>query len=94
MFFLRMLSVLFAGAITTGALAQRPDGPPPRPDIAALLNLDAPRAAKVEAILAASREKMRAVREDTDKQLATVLTAEELAKLKASRPRPHGPPRD
>ena len=94
MFFRRLLALLFAGAIATSVLAQRPDGPPPKHDIAALLNLDATRAAKVEAILAASREKMRAVREDTDKQLATVLNADELAKLKASRPRPHGPPRD
>jgi len=94
MFFQRILALLFAGTVATTVLAQRPDGPSPRPDVAATLNLDAPRAAKVEAIMAASREKMRAVREDTDKQLATVLTAEELAKLKASRPRPHGPPRD
>ena len=90
MFFQRMLALLFAGALTTTVLAQRPDGPPPRPDLSAL-NLDATRSAKVEAILAASREKMRAVREDTDKQLATVLSADEMAKLKASRPHPPGP---
>lgn len=95
MFLLRMIAVLlFAGSTTV--FAQRPDGPPPGgpgrpPDIATLLNLDATRAAKVHAIQEASREKMRALREDTDKQLATVLTAEEMAKLKASRPAP--PPR-
>ncbi|QJR13030.1 hypothetical protein DSM104443_04124 [Usitatibacter rugosus] len=92
MFFRRLLALLFAGAITTTVLAQRPDGPPPRPDLSSL-NLDATRSAKVEAILTASREKMRAVREDTDKQLATVLNADELAKLKQLMPRPPGPPR-
>jgi hypothetical protein len=92
MFFKRLLALLFAGAITTTVLAQRPDGPPPRPDLSSL-NLDATRSATGEAILAASREKMRAAREDTDKQLATVLNADELAKLKQLMPRPPGPPR-
>lgn len=92
MFFKRLVALLFAGAVTTSVLAQRPDGPPPRPDLSSL-NLDAAKTAKVEAILASSREKMRAVREDTDKQLASVLSADELAKLKQLMPRPPGPPR-
>ncbi|APV49341.1 hypothetical protein BWI17_06405 [Betaproteobacteria bacterium GR16-43] len=95
MFLLRMIAVLLLAGSAT-AFAQRPDGPPPGgggrpPDIATMLNLDAARAAKVRAIQESTHQKMQALREDTDKQLATVLTAEEMAKLKASRPGP--PPR-
>jgi hypothetical protein len=90
---------------------QRPDGPPPRIDVAKVLNIDAARAQKVEAILKASHDKrmalreqmgpgkdeasreamraqMRAIREDTDKQLAAVLSPEELKKLHDAMPRP------
>jgi periplasmic protein CpxP/Spy len=92
----RLLLALSSLAACT-ALAQAPAGPPPgapppRPDIAKILNIDAARAAKVEAILDKSREQMRAVREETDRQLATVLSAAEIAKLKESMPRPPGPP--
>ncbi len=111
---------------STLALAQDrppppPDGkgPPPGmegkgpPDVAKLLNIDANRAEKVQAILRASheqrmalrdktdggqqgdrsamREKMRALRDDTHKKLAAVLSADELKKLEASMPPP--PPR-
>jgi Spy/CpxP family protein refolding chaperone len=97
MFILRLLAAFLATASTV-ALAQPADAPPRddpprRPDIARLLNLDATRAAKVEAILRAQREKMHALREETDRQLATVLTAAELEKLHQALPRPPGPPR-
>lgn len=95
MFMLRILAALVLAGATT-VFAQAPDGPPPGgrggpPDIATILNLDATRAAKVRAIQEASHQKMRALREETDKQLATVLTADEIAKLKASRPGPPPP---
>jgi hypothetical protein len=96
------------------ALAQStPHDGRPRVDVAALLGLDAARAAQVEAILRSGREKMRAlhdqygrpaddaarsamraamtsIRADTDAQLATVLTADELAQLKDAMPKPPG----
>jgi len=43
---------------------------------------------------AAFRAGMRAIRDDTDQKLATVLTAGEAATLKAAMPRPPRPPRD
>ncbi len=87
------------------------------PDIAKLLNIDANRAEKVQAVLRASheqrmalrdsaasadkgqqgdrsvmREKMRALRDDTHKKLAAILTADELKKLEANMPPPPRPP--
>ena len=82
-----------------------------RIDVVKLLNLDAERGDKVDAILENAHERMRAaraqigrptddttratlhaamkaIREDTDKQLASVLTPDELEKLMASMPRP------
>lgn len=87
MFLLRILSAFLLSATTLSlANAQEPPRGGRPPDIAKVLNLDAPRAAKVEAILKDQREKMRALHEATDKQLATVLTADEMAKLKEMRP--------
>jgi hypothetical protein len=82
-----------------------------RIDIVKLLNLDEPRGAKVENILQAAHERMRAaraqigrpmddttratlhaamkaIRDDTDRQLAEVLTPDELERLMAAMPRP------
>jgi Spy/CpxP family protein refolding chaperone len=81
---------------STVALAQapqRPDGPPPPIDVAKALNIDAARAQKVDAILKSAREKQRALREDTDRQLAAVLSPEELARLREAMPRPPRPGR-
>ena len=58
-------------------------------NIAATLNLDAARAGVVQAILENARQAMDAIREDTDKQLAAVLTADELVKLREGLPPPH-----
>jgi hypothetical protein len=92
----------------------RPDGPPPRIDVAKVLGIDAARTKKVEAILDASHEKrhalreqrdaakddasreavrakMEAIREDTRKQLAAVLTPEEMKKLHDALPKPPRP---
>ena len=93
MFVLRILAaMLFAS--TTAALAQQPPGPPRDgpPNIAQMLNLDPARAAKVETIMKAQREKMRALHEETDRQLSAVLSADEMAKLRAARPPRPGPP--
>ena len=93
MFFLRILAALLLTSTT--AFAQHAGGPPRDgpPDIAKMLNLDATRAAKVDEILKVQRDKMRALHEDTDKQLSTVLTPEEMAKLRQARPpRPGLPP--
>ena len=113
------LRTVFAVATLASAmaLAQAPQGhPPPRVDIAGLLNVDAAKAQQVQAILDdgrkqahtlreqngrptddASREKMHAameaIRQDTDKKLSAILTADQVAKLKASMPRP-GPGRE
>ncbi len=89
---LRPVAIALMSLATCAALAQAPAGPPPRPDVAKLLNIDAARAAKVEAILALQREQMKAVRDETDRQLGMVLSPAELAKLKESMPRPPGPP--
>ena len=87
---------------STAALAQHPPpGPPPRVDIAKVLNLDATRAEQVKAIMQATHQKMEvvraqmeAIRRDTDTQLAAVLTPDELEKLHAAMPKPphRGPP--
>jgi hypothetical protein len=109
---------LFASLILASTLAgaQLPPGSaPPRIDVAALLNLDASRAAQVDAILKSAHERMasarelaghptddasratlraamKAIREDTDRQLSAVLSAEEIAKLHEAMPkRPDGP---
>jgi hypothetical protein len=73
----------------------------PRVDVATLLNLDTARAAQVDAILLASRQKMRAlhqqggqpsadavqrIRAEADEQLASVLTPGELAILRDALP--------
>jgi acyl-coenzyme A synthetase/AMP-(fatty) acid ligase len=93
---LAMMAVSAVGLISLSAFTQmQPGDAAQRVSIAALLNLDATRAAQVEAILQASHEKrrvlMETLRAQTDAQLATVLTAEELSKLKDAMPSPHGP---
>ena len=82
-----------------------------RIDVVKLLNLDAERGDKVEAILENSHDRMRAaraqigrptddttratmhaamkaIRDDTDRQLAAVLTPDEMERLMTSMPRP------
>lgn len=87
--------------LSATAFAQMPPAPPPRVDIAALLNLDATRAEQVRSIMRSTHQKMEvvraqmeAIRKETDTQLAAVLTPEELEKLHASMPKPphRGPP--
>jgi len=110
-------AIAFTALASAIAVAQGPEGRPPRIDIAALLNIDATKAQQVQSILddgrrqahalreqngrptdEASREKMHAamesIRQDTDKKLSAILTAEQVAKLKASMPRPPGPGRE
>ena len=64
-------------------------------NIAAVLNIDTARAQVVESILESAQrrsfEAMESIRADTDQQLASVLTADELAKLKESLPPPPRP---
>ncbi|MEO5691788.1 MAG: hypothetical protein ABIQ72_01570 [Usitatibacter sp.] len=99
-------ALAFASSVATAQFAPTH---PPRVDVVKLLDLDATRAGKVEAILENSRERvmearrqlgrptdettratmhaaMAAIRTETDSLLAQVLTAEELAKLKAAMP--------
>ena len=61
-------------------------------NIAVLLDLDAARAEVVQTILENSHQRrmaaLEAMRADTDSQLAAVLTADELARLKAALPPP------
>ena len=87
--------------VATTAFAQTPPGPPPRVDIAALLNLDATRAEQVRAIMRSTHQKMEVVRaqreaihRETETQLAAVLTPEEIEKMRAAMPKPphRGPP--
>ena len=92
---LSMIAISAAGVVSLASFAQvEPRGGGQRLNIAALLNLDATRAAQVDAILQAAQQKriatMDALRAETDAQLATVLTADELAKLQQVMP-PHGP---
>jgi hypothetical protein len=92
---LSMIAISAAGILSLASFAQSdPRGPGQRVNITALLNLDATRAAQVDAILQAAQQKrvatMDALRAETDAQLATVLTADELAKLQQAMP-PHGP---
>ena len=87
-------AIALAGAAAIAFAQMPPDAPPPhqKADIAELLDLDAAKAAQVQAILEASHQKMRAameaIRTDTETQLAAVLTPEQLAKLKATMPQP------
>lgn len=64
-------------------------------NIAAVLNIDTARAQVVQSILEGAHQRrfeaMEAIRADTDKQLASVLTAEELARLKDALPPPSKP---
>jgi hypothetical protein len=61
-------------------------------NIAAVLNIDSARAQVVQSILESAHQRriaaMEAIRTETDQQLAGVLTAEELAKLKEALPPP------
>jgi Spy/CpxP family protein refolding chaperone len=89
---------LAALALAAGAHAQSPHGPaqagppgPPRIDFAAQLGISPDRAAQVESILQAERERMRAVRAQTRVQLTQVLSAEQLGKLDALLPQPPRP---
>jgi hypothetical protein len=61
-----ILRTLFAAAVLASTLAVAqgpPGGPPPRIDIAALLNIDAAKAQSVQAILDDGRKQMHALRE-------------------------------
>jgi len=87
---------LFAGFIGFAAAQVPPPGRVPHPpmDVAAALGIDADRAAQVQQILRASREKMRAamdaIRSETDQQLAAILSPEEIKRLhEATKPRQH-----
>ncbi len=77
--------------LTAGAFAQMPPSGGHRgpPDIAKQLNLDPARAAQVDAIMKATREKaevlhaqMKALHDSTRSQLAAVLTPDEMKKLR------------
>jgi hypothetical protein len=64
-------------------------------NIAAVLNIDTARAQVVQSILENAHQRriaaMEAIRVDTDTQLASVLTADELARLKQALPPPPRP---
>ena len=64
-------------------------------NIAAVLHIDTARAQVVQSILESAHQRrfevMEAIRADTDQQLASVLTADELAKLKEALPPPPRP---
>ena len=64
-------------------------------NIAAILSLDDARAQVVQAILESAHQSrvaaLQAIRDETDQQLAAVLTAQELAKLKEALPPPPRP---
>jgi hypothetical protein len=87
-------TIVASAALASSAAAAQmpPPDAPGRVDVATLLNLDDARARKVDAILKAQREKMRAamqaIRAETDQQLVTVLTVSELDKLRAAMPQP------
>jgi hypothetical protein len=92
---LSMIAISAASVLSLATFAQsEPRVGAQRLSITAPLNLDAARAAQVDAILQAAQQKrvamMDALRVETDAQLATVLTADELAKLQQAMP-PHGP---
>jgi hypothetical protein len=91
-----MLAFVLASSLGM-SLAAHAQSAPHRHDPVAALNLDDARAAQVHAILRASREKrmaaMKSIQAETDAQLSTVLSADEMAKLKAAMPRPPGAPR-
>lgn len=63
-------------------------------NIAAVLNIDTARAQVVQSILESAHQRrvaaMEAIRAETESQLASVLTADELAKLKQALPPPPG----
>jgi Spy/CpxP family protein refolding chaperone len=83
-----LLACVSAQAQTTAGRHDPPAGP--RLDIAKELGITSAKAAEVEAILNAGRERMRAAREQTKAELAQVLTPPEQARLESLLP---GPPR-
>lgn len=87
-----MLAAVLATSLVTSLAAHAQSAPPPRVDPATLLNLDDARAQQVHAILKSSHDKrmaaMQSIQAETDAQLSTVLSADEMAKLKAAMPRP------
>lgn len=106
-----LLAALGAAGIAVAQMAPAPHEATraPRIDVVNLLNLDAARAGKVDAILQGAAAKMRvvhdelggrgdetsratfhaaieAIRVDTDQQLASVLSPEEIATLRSAMP--------
>ena len=83
------LAAAAAGAQPGGGRDTPPPGPP-RIDVVKELGVSSDTATRVEAILEAGRERMRAAREQTRQELAQVLTPDQLARLDAAMPRPPG----
>jgi len=95
---MRVLPVVVFALALQGVRAEPPSRPhpppPPRmPDAAKDLGLAPPKAAQVDAILAEEREQHRAARERAAASLRKVLSAEEMARFEALRPRPPARPR-
>ncbi len=96
-FFRACVGTALAANLTL-AMAQanppRPPEGPPKPDVARELKLDAATAAKVDAILQASREQMKKLHDATHTQLSGLLSPEQLQKLDQLQrpPRPPLPP--
>jgi hypothetical protein len=91
--------IWIAALAASGALAQSPEGNRPRmpmkPDFAAALGITPEKAAQVEAVMQRERDAMRKVHDAARAELATILTAAELARLeelRPPRPGPGGPP--
>jgi hypothetical protein len=90
----------FAASFAQGEVPSVHASPAPF-NIAGVLNIDTARAQVVQSILESAHQRrldaMDSIRADTEKQLASVLTADELAKLKVELPPPpragqHGTP--
>ena len=85
----RFLSLAALASAASVAMAQQPGGHPHGPgptQIIQALSLDEQRAAVVQSIFDNAHTQMQAIHADIQKQLAAVLTAEELAKLQQSMP--------
>ena len=75
------LLLICCSIASLSAMAQQGAAPPPRIDVAAVTGADAKTATAVERVMRDHHDKMEALRQETDAQLAKLLNPAQLEKL-------------